>query len=458
MNKVMKYQIIKPVDCDWKTFGKVISELKYKTKHILNKCIQAQWEYNNFSSEYKQKYKVYPDSKEILGYSGSQAVQNYLKKQIKDEIRIFNSSNVDATLGRATSRWRTDKKDILIGEKSIPSFKKNEAIDVRNTSIKVYKENNSYYIDLSLISNEYKKELNRESGQFSVLIKVGDNTQKAILDRIISGEYKIAASQIRTKKIANKKTKKKENKVFVSLGYSFEPEHKELDKNNVMGIDMGVVYPVYMAFNNSLKRFKIEGGEIERFRNQVEKRKNQLYAQGKYCGNGRIGHGTLTRIKPIEAIGNKVSNFRDTTNHKYSRYVVDLAVKNNCGIIQMEDLSGIDKDNVFLKRWSRYDLQQKIKYKFEEYGGEVIFIDPQYTSQRCNECGYIDSKNRPKEEKGQAYFKCLKCNHEANADYNAAKNISTPNIDTIIKEYCKENNIPYKSKKDKKKKEELVEK
>lgn len=311
MNKVMKYQIIKPVDCDWKTFGKVISELKYKTKHILNKCIQAQWEYDNFSSEYKQKYGVYPDSKKILGYSGTQAVQNYLKKCIKNEITKFNSSNVDVTLNRATSRWKTDKKDIYIGEKSIPSFKKNVSVDVRNTNIKVYKENDSYYINLSLISNEYKKELNRQSGQFCILIKVGDNTQKTILDRIISGEYKVTASQIRVNKVINKKTKKKENKLFIYLGYSFEPEHIELDKNNVMGIDMGVVYPVYMAFNNSLKRFKIEGGEIERFRNQVEKRKNQLYAQGKYCGNGRIGHGTLTRIKPIEAIGNKVSNFRD---------------------------------------------------------------------------------------------------------------------------------------------------
>ena len=116
-----------------------------------------------------------------------------------------------------------------------------------------------------------------------------------------------------------------------------------------MGIDMGIVYPVYIAFNNSLKRFKIEGGEIEQFRKQVEKRKNQLYSQEKYCGNGRIGHGTKTRIKPIEFATDKVANFRDTTNHKYSKYVIDLAIKNNCGVIQMEDLEGISKDNLFFK-------------------------------------------------------------------------------------------------------------
>ncbi|MDN4595213.1 hypothetical protein [Polycladomyces subterraneus] len=98
---------------------------------------------------------------------------------------------------------------------------------------------------------------------------------------------------------------------------------------------MGIVYPVYIAISDSPVRYHIEGGEIERFRRQVERRRKQLLKQGKYCGDGRRGHGRQTRIKPIEALSEKIANFRKTTNHKYARYVVDLALKQKCGTIAL---------------------------------------------------------------------------------------------------------------------------
>ncbi len=45
-------------------------------------------------------------------------------------------------------------------------------------------------------------------------------------------------------------------------------------------------------------------------------------------------------------------------------------------------------------------------------------VPPQYTSQTCNRCGYVDLSNRH----GEA-FRCLECGHADNADLNAARNI-----------------------------------
>lgn len=49
-------------------------------------------------------------------------------------------------------------------------------------------------------------------------------------------------------------------------------------------------------------------------------------------------------------------------------------------------------------------------------------VPPQYTSQKCNNCGHVDSDNRPKVV-SQAEFKCVQCGHTNNADVNAAQNI-----------------------------------
>lgn len=141
-----------------------------------------------------------------------------------------------------------------------------------------------------------------------------------------------------------------------------------------------------------------------------------------YCGDGRRGHRIKTRTKPVYKKRDKVSHFRETFNHKYSRYVID-----------MEDLKGISKDSLFLKNWTYYDLQQKIEYKAKELGIEVVYINPRYTSQRCNKCGCIHEENRENQET----FHCKTCGFKTNADFNAARNIAMKDIEKIIQEQLK---------------------
>lgn len=57
--------------------------------------------------------------------------------------------------------------------------------------------------------------------------------------------------------------------------------------------------------------------------------------------------------------------------------------------------------------------------KAESAGRTVIEVNPQYTSQRCSQCGHVAAGNRVT----QAEFRCLSCDHTAHADVNAAINI-----------------------------------
>ena len=101
----------------------------------------------------------------------------------------------------------------------------------------------------------------------------------------------------------------------------------------------------------------------------------------------------------------------------------------------MEDLSGFSEEQSesLLRNWSYYDLQQKVKYKADEVGIEVIFVNPKYTSKRCSKCGNIHLENRDCKN-NQSKFECKMCGYKENADINASKNISIPFIDKIISE------------------------
>jgi putative transposase len=295
----------------------------------------------------------------------------------------------------------------------LPYYKNHNNIALHNKSINLYKEEKKHYIDVSLLSNEYKKELELKSGKNIFSLIVGDNTQRIILNRILSEEYKIVESQLRY----NKKLKK----FFIYLGYSFN-QTKFATGKNILGIDLGIKYPVYIALKDSLKRWKINGGEIEAFRKQIEKRRYLMRRQRLVTTNRQRGRNNM--LKPVIKIGDKIARFRDTINHKYSKFIINIAIKNNVRIIIMEDLTGINAINLFLKNWSYYDLQQKIKYKADAVGIKVILINPAYTSQTCSHCGFVDKKNR----KSQEDFKCLACGYEENADYNAALNIANYKI------------------------------
>lgn len=60
-----------------------------------------------------------------------------------------------------------------------------------------------------------------------------------------------------------------------------------------------------------------------------------------------------------------------------------------------------------------------LEYKLKANGGELIKVNPQFTSQICNECGHTSKENR----QSQSKFVCTSCGYTANADINASKNI-----------------------------------
>lgn len=154
----------------------------------------------------------------------------------------------------------------------------------------------------------------------------------------------------------------------------------------------------------------------------------------------RSGHGSANKLEPIINMTNKNDRYRKKIIERWAKEVTTFFIKNRVGIVQMEDLSTMkDKQDSFFNEnlrifWPYAQMQNMIENKLKEYGIEVHKVSARYTSQLCSGChewnnqfnfAYRKENNSPK-------FKCPKCNLEISADYNAARNIATKDIDKII--------------------------
>lgn len=395
MTKTLKVQLYYKDDenLEYKKAQEMLWLLQRETRAAANRAVQVCWEYNGFESDWKKNNDKYPtkeESREILGKS----LQAIAYDRAKEDAPHLNTGNLSSTTQAVTGKFKSLKKDILRGDISIPSYRSDLPIDLhkRNVALEFEKSEDGaieWFFYLSLFSNSAKKELGLKSGALkfkAVVKKKNAKSSYAILERCYDGVYQISGSKLNYDN----------GKWYLLLCFSFDRDVKTpvMDKNRVMGVHIGEHNAVTCGFNDSDRKYNISGGEVLAFSAQIEKRRQDIGIASKkhslLCGDGRIGHGYHAKMQPLEKIGAKVANFRNTVNHRYSRQIVDWAVQNKCGTIQIEDLTGFASEELekykLLRNWSYYDLMTKIEYKAKEYGIDVIKIKYTELKRYCPDC------------------------------------------------------------------------
>lgn len=183
-----------------------------------------------------------------------------------------------------------------------------------------------------------------------------------------------------------------------------------VDDSDVLGVDLGQ-HSLYMDSR---------GGEAPYSRVQGLKRR--------YAHNRRTlqEKGTRSAHRRMKAMKQREERFIRDINHQASKR---LANTQDVKAIAFEDLTYIRRQAAkhtktgkrrrnMLNQWSFSQLQEFTAYKAARKGIRILMVDPSYTSQRCNRCGYVDSRNRD-----HARFDCRRCKWSDNADHNAAMNI-----------------------------------
>jgi len=158
----------------------------------------------------------------------------------------------------------------------------------------------------------------------------------------------------------------------------------------------------------------------------------------------RRKRGSKNRVKAKQKLAkkhlklkNKRNDFLHKTTKKLSENktiaVEDLKIKNMSksakGTIELPKQSsgkrGLDR-SILQQSWGKFF--EPLEYKLKRNGGELIRVDPKFTSQKCSCCGHIEKENR----ESQALFVYKKCQYTSNADFNSSVNILNA-VGTIAK-------------------------
>jgi putative transposase len=211
---------------------------------------------------------------------------------------------------------------------------------------------------------------------------------------------------------------------------------KDLDQvKSVIGCDLGVKKLLALSNGEQIKNPQFEK-QLERTKTLRQRRASRKKRGSK---NQKKAYQRLAKLEQ------KIVNQRTDYQWKVANHLVRIA-----DVIVLEDLNvkGMIKRchpkqdekgrylkngqtakralNRLIRDCSWGELVFKIESVAEKFGSIVLKVNSKFTSQKCSNCGYIDSANREKEK-----FVCTNCGFIADADNQASINIGKKGIEIL---------------------------
>jgi putative transposase len=201
---------------------------------------------------------------------------------------------------------------------------------------------------------------------------------------------------------------------YLHVTQSQEAPDEAMPDGGTLGVDLGIAN---IATDCEGEQFS--GAVIRVVRGRYHLRRQRLQKVN-----------TKNAKRRLRQMRRRESRFQSDTNHVISKRLVHKAAISRKAIA-LEDLNGI-RERVTVRRehryerhsWAFFQLRQFITYKAAQVGVPVRLVDPRNTSRTCSACGHCEKANR----KSQESFLCQRCGFAANADYNAALNISRKRV------------------------------
>lgn len=220
---------------------------------------------------------------------------------------------------------------------------------------------------------------------------------------------------------------------------SHDSSNSTIKDDKIVGIDLGI-HKLLTCSNGLIfenpRHIKQKEFNLKRLK---DKKKLQVKGSNRY-------QKTCDQIRKLE---NKIKNKRRDCCHKIAKYLV---LKHNTLVIEDLAISDMfESENIYrnvkkgMADASWGILTFMLIYKSSKYGKSLIKVPPQYTTQRCSNCGDIKKKKLDERK-----HECKKCGCKMDRDLNAAinvreiyvKGLEQPFGGTVLETVPTENPIP----------------
>jgi len=309
-------------------------------------------------------------------------------------------------------KWNETRWAALVQmDKSPPHYAWTNPIPLRKADVKLqHVEGERFKLSFSVSS----KDAGRRGKEFSIPIHARDDYQMGLLTMLSSDAARMGALQLT-------EDRKRPGRWYVRIAYRKLAAKTTATK--AAGINKGLVCFLAAATEDGQK-WMYDGADVEAYLKQIQARRQRYQRQVK--ASGRIGHGRMRTLRPIEHLQGQGEAWRDTRCQTIARRFVGWLITEGVGRLYIDDFSGIrDQPPEGLRRgewiwnriqeWPFYKLQMKVISCCEEHGIETVIRNPKHISGTCPKCRSREVKyiNRK--------LHCSACRHVVHWDIGAAQ-------------------------------------
>ena len=298
------------------------------------------------------KYKLADEKKDGLGIlqrSRMNTTYRVVSDRFKGEIPTNILSNLNKTLITSFSK---NRPEYWKGERSLKNFRRDMAFpfDMEGISGLSYDPEKRAFC-FRLFQVPFKTYLGKDL-----------TDKRRLLERVMNGETGLRTSHI----------KLSGGRIFLLAVFEIEKEERSLRPDLIAEASLSLEYPIVVKAGNA----KLTIGTREEFLY----RRLAIQAAYKRAQVGatfsRSGKGTKRKLKAVERLRRTESNYVHNRIHVYSRRLIDFCIKHRTGTLVLLDQVGkidIAKEEGFvLRNWGYYGLMEKIRYKADKAGIEVV--------------------------------------------------------------------------------------